>query len=423
MAACEADPVARVAAVLAARTGLRLPAGSADLLAHAVAEQASGSLDLYAATLGTEAAGAELARLFEQVAVGTTQLFRPGSPFAVLADAVLPGLIADPARRPVRLLSAGCSTGEEAWSLAACAQHAGGVDADVEVVGLDWSQTAITAARRAIYPAGAIAAVPAEFTRYFAVEVVDGEEVIRPAAALRRITSFQRANLAAAGDLGPPGSVDVVLFCNVSIYFDRDVTQRVVSRLYRLLRPNGLLFLGPAESLWGLDHHFELVSVGGGFAYRKPSERAQAATEPAAVPPADPAPARAEAHAAAVGLIACGDLDAARHALESLRAANPAVAATHYLLGCVLERSGRQVEALAAYGRALYLDTGFALAHVGRAGIYERRGDRERAAAAFAAAARELTGPRAHRFEPYMESMSVETHARVCAERAAAPAS
>ncbi|MFL1461415.1 CheR family methyltransferase [Roseococcus sp. DSY-14] len=169
------------------------------------------------------------AALLDAVTVQETRLFRHPAQFAAL-DAALaarpPG--------PLRLLSAGCATGEEAWSLAALA-HAHGPS---EVLGLDLCRPALATARSGqlgLVLGDPLECVPPAARRLFA----DGAVV----PALRPLARFARATLLAP----PPGAFDVIFCRNVLIYLHDAAREAVMRNLVAALRPGGLLGLGPTD--------------------------------------------------------------------------------------------------------------------------------------------------------------------------------
>jgi len=439
------DPVGAAAVVLAERTGLRLPAGSRvilrDALAERAAERCGGDLRRYATDL-TRDDRHEVDALFDLVAVGQTQFYRQPATFGALLDHVIPAL----ARRcePIHLVSAGCSTGEEAWTLAACAAAAAGPSVPFEVTAVDWSRRSLALAEEARYPAASVEALPDPLRRHFEVH----EGVALPSETLRQRVRFVRRNLShlRPGDLG--GDVDVILFCNVGIYFDRAVVERGLAAFHDALSPGGYLFLGHAESLWGLRHPFELVDVGNVFAYRRgasqeppsmplPARSEVAATVAPEVPltrvarassAAEPrmasGEAEADADAAVRELVAAaqealirGRLDLAEEAASALEGADAFNPDAQFVKATVAERRGAHDEAAAAFRRALYLDPSFALAHFGQAQSCERCGDLRRAAAGYQAAARNLVAE-PERYDGYLESLRVSALAAACAAKA-----
>nr|WP_302474149.1 CheR family methyltransferase [Roseococcus sp. MDT2-1-1] len=183
------------------------------------------------------------AALLDAVSVGETRLFRLPGQFTTLAT-LLPGLgtTARSEGRALRLLSAGCASGEEAWSLAALAMRHMPPGTTVEVLGLDMCRPALDAARAGKAGAGLgdpLALVPPDVLPLLADE--GGRP--RPHPALRAVTRFHRANLRDA----LPGRFDVVFCRNVLIYLHEKARAEVIGRLTGALRPGGVLGLGPTD--------------------------------------------------------------------------------------------------------------------------------------------------------------------------------
>ena len=188
----------------------------------------------YVARLDDDAV--ELARLVELLRVGETRFFRHQAQLDALATRVLPQL-----RTPVAAWSAGCATGEEAWTLAILLAERG---LPFTLTASDLSPAALHKARRGAYPAARIEAdVPAPLVaRYF--RRVGDERVLND--RLRPHVRFVEHNL-----LSPlqPQALDLVLCRNVLIYFDEQKRAQVVQKLIRALAPNGWLLVGYSETL------------------------------------------------------------------------------------------------------------------------------------------------------------------------------
>ena len=189
------------------------------------------------------------AALLDAATVQETQLFRAPAQLALL-EAELPPLAhaARAAGRPLRLLSAGCATGEEACTLAAIALGLEVPGLAVEVVGLDISRPALRAAEAGLIGAhlGApLGLVPARHLPWLRGE--DGTPRLHP--ALRRLLAFERVNLLDMPDT--LGLFDAMLCRNVLIYMDDQARRAVLHGLIARLRPGGLLGLGATDSAPG----------------------------------------------------------------------------------------------------------------------------------------------------------------------------
>jgi chemotaxis methyl-accepting protein methylase len=176
------------------------------------------------------------AELGEVLRVGETRFYRDALQWNALRKALLPRLRG--AR--LRALSAGCSTGEEAWTLAMLLDEAA-ENRPLRVVGLDRSRLALTAAREGLYAAESTRELPLELAqRYLAAE--DGGW--RVAQALRGRTSFVPRDLLQGG---PPGEFDLVVCKNVLIYLAQDAGQRVLTVLETALAEQGVLLVARSE--------------------------------------------------------------------------------------------------------------------------------------------------------------------------------
>jgi chemotaxis protein methyltransferase CheR len=242
----------------------------------------------------------ELGHLARELTVPETYFFRHYEQFQALAEVALPDRLAARAvGRPLRLLSAGCASGEEAWSLAiALTEQAIPPEVEVTVDGVDLNPAMVARAVRARYSTWSLREVAPELReRWFRN---DGRDLVL-ARRPRVPVSFAAHNLVlapGAPDPWLPDSYDVVFCRNVLMYFTTERAQEVVARLARALAPGGYLFVGHAETLRGLSQDFELRHTHETFYYqRKPgptSRRPAPAPAPAsgllAPGPRPPAP-------------------------------------------------------------------------------------------------------------------------------------
>ncbi|HZL07305.1 MAG TPA: protein-glutamate O-methyltransferase CheR, partial [Coriobacteriia bacterium] len=216
-------------------------------------------LDEYLAVLAADPR--ELDELLELVTINETSFFRFPQQFDALRSVVLPELTARAERegRRLRIWSAGCSTGEEAYSIAMAVADAGvkATAGPAVVLGTDVSTRALEAARAAIYGRRAVVNVPAELlARHF--EDVDGGYRVAP--HVKNLVEFRQHNL--VSELGPvgPGEAWDAIFCrNVTIYFQLESTERVIASFYDALVPGGYLFIGHSETLTPFDTGFDMT--------------------------------------------------------------------------------------------------------------------------------------------------------------------
>lgn len=212
----------------------------------------------------------ELERAVELLTTNETYLFREQYQLDAFMEEVLPGLRYSAERRESRRLaiwSAGCSTGEEVYTLAILIAHTGLFEGwEVRIFGNDISRSVLVTARRAIYGESSFRAMPPEYSRYF-VEVAEGRQV-HP--RIRAMCSFGHLNLMAGDRAAIVGKVDAVFCRNVLIYFDVASRGEVITTFYDRLLPGGYLLLGHSESLLNISTAFELVHLSSDLVYRRP---------------------------------------------------------------------------------------------------------------------------------------------------------
>lgn len=345
----------------------------------------------------------ELQELIEAVVVPETWFFRDGEAFTTLARVVHEGRPPTHADGRFRLLSLPCSTGEEPYSMAMALLDAGVPANRVSIDGVDISARALSRARRAVYERNSFRGKVLTFRdRYFESRAPTYHLI----DAVRQQVHFQQGNLLASDLLPGVGLYDVVFCRNVLIYFDRATQDRAVDVLVRLLRAEGLLVVGPAETGLLPSHGFVSAKLPLAFALRKggapgrgatPSP-AQEATRPATrgrstptgpariptrVPSAAPSPGSARTPTAGVDgattLANEGRLVEAARACEAyLRDRDPSAQAFH-LMGLVRDAAGNHLEAAIYYRKALYLDPNHHEALVHLALLLEGSGDGARA--------------------------------------------
>jgi chemotaxis protein methyltransferase CheR len=219
----------------------------------------------------------ELDLLVETLRVGETRFFRHAAHVEALIQAVIPALEQRGAAH-VRAWSAGCASGEEAYTLAmVLSTLLPAPRFRISVLATDLSAHAIELARRGQYPASAIAHVPARWRRRGFVAHDSGYRI---APDIARLVRFERKNLLH----GPyPGGFDIIWCRNVFIYFTDDARKQVLSRLLSSLSDEGVLFVGYSESLRGVAE-IEAVRTPHAVIYRKARPTLVSATARPALP-------------------------------------------------------------------------------------------------------------------------------------------
>ncbi len=204
-------------------------------------------------------------RIIDALTTNETSWFRDREPFSALTDAVLPELVRSRAStRKLRLWSAASSSGQEAYSLAITLQEALPPGWSYEIVGSDISTEMVKRAEAGEYSQVEInrGLAATQLVQYF--ERAGAHWRVLP--SLRRNVSFRLMNLTTP--LPPMAPFDVIFLRNVLIYFDVATKRTVLRNVARLLRPDGLLFLGAAETTIGIDDNYERVAAGRTSAYR-----------------------------------------------------------------------------------------------------------------------------------------------------------
>jgi chemotaxis protein methyltransferase CheR len=215
-------------------------------------------------------ARAELEHIADVLTTNETYFFREDYQLKAFVRDVLPALKRRGVeRRSQRLViwSAGCSTGEEAYTLAILIHETGLFHGwDVRIFGSDIARSVVQTARRGVYRGASFRVLPESYSKYF-VDVPDGREVREDIKAMVR---FGQLNLLDAQRSSIVGQVDVIFCRNVLIYFDMGSRKTVIASFHERLAPGGYLFLGHSESLINVTTAFEIAHLSGDLAYHKP---------------------------------------------------------------------------------------------------------------------------------------------------------
>ncbi len=267
--------------LLVEQAGLVFEDGARERIERRLAERllATGARDFtdyYLKVTRGPGAVVEQERMLELCVTHETYFFREPRQLRALEHEILPLVAAEvdkrPGRRRLRIWSAGCSTGEEAYTLAMLllrSPHLRGLEP--EVMATDLSQRALARARRGIYGPSSFRDTEGSVTdRYFrpAAGPDQGLWEVRP--EVRALVTWGRLNLWNPGEMMMVGQVDVILCRNVLIYFDREGKRRVVDALHDRLKPGGWLLLGHSENLLAMSTRLDAVSLTHDLVYRRP---------------------------------------------------------------------------------------------------------------------------------------------------------
>ena len=262
-----------IATTLYEGAGINLPASKANLVYSRLAKRLRAlgleSFRDYCALVGSEEGTEERAQMIAALTTNVTRFFREPHHFDHLRAKVVDPIAAEIKQgRRLRIWSAGCSSGQEPYSIALSILSLL-PDArayDVKILATDINPLVLDTARKASYPAEEVVSVPADLRRSWMENV--GSGAMRLDEAPRGLVTFRPLNLIGAWPM--KGPFDAVFCRNVVIYFDEKTQMRLLTRISTLLRPRGYLYLGhsermvgPAEALFRLDGTTTYRKLGG----------------------------------------------------------------------------------------------------------------------------------------------------------------
>lgn len=213
---------------------------------------------------------AEYDALLERLLTQETSFFRYPAFFEALEKKILPSIQkqrAGDANRALRFWSAGCSTGEEPYSIAICLSEALKSSAawDAEIIATDVSRRALQQAERGTYPERSLQGLPAAYTETYFSALKHGFQAKQ---RIRKMISFAQMNLAEPTYVG---KIDCIFCMNVLMYFSRSRRLEILRHFYDTLEPGGYFLLGHAETLADAPLPFEPIICGDCRIYRKPA--------------------------------------------------------------------------------------------------------------------------------------------------------
>jgi chemotaxis protein methyltransferase CheR len=247
--------------------GINLHDGKKELvqarLAKYIREGGYKSFEDYIRHVLEDKTGREFSTLIDSLSTNLTSFFREYQHFEYLTDKLLPSLIERRRKEQnyrLRGWSAGCSSGEEPYSIAITLLEAvsGQGRWDVKMLATDISTKMLGTAQQGVYEKERIAAVaPALKNKYLLPVTMDGQKMFQVSDTARNIVIFKYLNL--MKDWPVRGPLDFIFCRNVMIYFDKPTQQTLVNRFWDLLGSQGILFTGHSESLTGIQHKYEYV--------------------------------------------------------------------------------------------------------------------------------------------------------------------
>lgn len=224
----------------------------------------------------------EVLRMIDAVTPTETAFFRSNEQFDCIENQILPTLIAQKKsaekksaekkqatkRKTLRIWSAACATGEEAFSLAMIVhkllEQEPGIE--IEIVASDINTNALYTAECGVYNERAISKIPASFLNAYCTPTSAGYKL---SPEILDMVTFKRINLANRTDMMRMHEIDVILCANVLHSFVPETKLKTLQAIYNCMNDEGYLIIGESETLFGLSHPFLEINIGGSKVYQK----------------------------------------------------------------------------------------------------------------------------------------------------------
>ncbi|MBI5870554.1 MAG: tetratricopeptide repeat protein [Actinobacteria bacterium] len=398
----------------------------------------------------------ELRRLLDHLSVQETQFFRNQPQFDALRKYVIPEIVRRKADgyRSLRFWSAGCSTGQEPYSLAMSLLDVL-PDPDswnIQILGTDLSESALATAQRGWYAERRLNGMDRLHREKYFRQSDGGYRVVEP---VRRMVHFVRHNMVTDPlPISIFGTCDIVFCRNVIIYFTHETAKYVIEHFFDILNPGGYLFLGHSETLWKMSAKYSLVEMGDAFIYNKPlprslegrrfipdrrlrdaplppgvtadrrlsEERRDARSEADLIddPQAEPVTAEDGQErtdplvSKARTSIDLGENDKAVELLLDAIKRNGDTAEAHFLLGIAYERKNDLEMAAESFRRTIYCDNTHGLAYFHLANTLERLGSFKGAVKEYRNAVKALKDDPPGRWEIDLDAFDGEALVNLC---------
>jgi chemotaxis protein methyltransferase CheR len=367
---------------------------------------------------------AECKNLLDHLTIGETFFFRNQPQFEALQNSVLPQLFQK--KKSLSIWCAGCSTGEEPYSVAMLL-HSMLPDLaewEISILATDINRHSLDKARAGMYGARAVQLMPQYLLdRYFAKQ---GQQY-RLSDDIKRMVTFQYHNLATE-PFNLPAMLDLdILFCrNVTIYFNMETLKRIVSQFSACLVPGSIFLIGHAETLWGISEDFDPIEFPRTFLYEKrpaPKPAVRYIPEPLSIPISIPLPDPVPVYVPPVvvnldknipiwlekglGLANSGHYEEAMGFLKKVVEHDNLQVGAYHVMGVVLVKLKRYHEAIAEFRRALYCDPEFAVCHFHLGNVFRFLGENADAKKEYDRCLKILVGRDEMEGVPFSEGLTV----------------
>ncbi|WP_075185529.1 CheR family methyltransferase [Teredinibacter haidensis] len=211
-----------------------------------------GSFDQYCSLI-SESKSHEHVEFVNAITTNLTSFFRENHHFEYLVDTLLPEVVKHKKEKRLRVWSAGCSTGEEPYSIAMVLKSYSGLNSwDVKVLATDLDSNVVSKGKHGVYPVERAESIPHNYRRYLSVN--NETEKVKVKKVIQEMITFKQLNLLHAWPM--KGPFDLIFCRNVVIYFDSDTQRNLFDRYANILVPEGRLFIGHSENLHNISGRF-----------------------------------------------------------------------------------------------------------------------------------------------------------------------
>lgn len=202
----------------------------------------------------------EFTTMVDLLSTNLTSFYRENNHFNYVAKILIPDWNQNLKDREIKIWSAGCSSGEEPYTLAIVVKEAGNIlkSKDVKILATDISTRMLDTAKSGIYTEERLKNIPMDIRRKYFLKGSDKlSKYYSVKPDLKELIGFGRLNL--LGDWPMTSRFDLIFCRNVMIYFDKPTQGKLVNRFWNILKPGGILMVGHSESLTGITHNFKYV--------------------------------------------------------------------------------------------------------------------------------------------------------------------